>query len=77
MSVDKPGPELYRWTCPICGKTSIRVLDASRAHSRAVATLKSHVQSSDGGGHGPLHDLPEGYDTDALADHVEQVSASG
>lgn len=74
MSVDESGPEIYRWTCPVCGKTSIRALDASHPRTRAVATLKSHVLSSDGDGHGPMHELPGTDDVDALADHVERVT---
>lgn len=74
MSADEPGPEIYRWTCPVCGKTSIRALDASGACTRALATLKSHVLSSDGDGHGPMHELPPEWDMDALAAHVERVA---
>lgn len=74
VSVDESGPDIYRWTCPVCGKTSIRALDVSCSRRRAIATLKSHVLSSDGDGHGSRHELPAEYDIDALADHVQCIS---
>ena len=53
------GTQTYRWECPICGTSRLAVYDAADRF-RAVNALRTHIQSTDGSGHGPVHAVPDG-----------------
>jgi len=59
----------YLWQCPICETRRLAVYDVTDRF-RAVNALRTHIQSTDGCGHGPVHELPADLDSEALANHV-------
>jgi hypothetical protein len=68
----------FKWKCPICGFTNANLAtsdgEAATGRRRALAALRTHVSSSDGGGHGARFEYPDGFDTDDMDRHVLLVS---
>lgn len=55
------GPALdteFTWDCPFCGKSRTKRSTEEDGAENAVTALRSHIISSDGGGHGPRNELP-------------------
>lgn len=48
----------YQWTCPYCGESRVNKLGDDGGKEGAIAALRTHIQASDGGGHGPRHSFP-------------------
>jgi len=61
----------YQWRCPICGTTRFGVYATSDGF-RALNALRTHIRSTDGCGHGPIHELPDDLDCEELTDSICQ-----
>ena len=61
--------QTYRWQCPICETTRLAVYDVTDGF-RAVNDLRTHIRSTDGCGHGPIHELPADFDPETLTKYV-------
>lgn len=66
------GTQTYRWACPICGTSRLAVYDAADGF-RAVNALRTHIRSTDGSGHGPVHTVPAGIDRTTLVACVSDL----
>lgn len=62
----------YRWRCPICGIARLGVYDTADGF-RAVNALRTHIQSTDEDGHGPVHQLPADLDSETLSEYVHRL----
>lgn len=61
----------YLWQCPICGTSGLGVYEISDGF-RAVNALRTHIRSTDGRGHGPIHALPTNLDPKTLSTQVSR-----
>lgn len=62
----------YRWCCPICESAQFAVYDTADTY-RAVNALRTHIRSTDGDGHGPVHELPTDLDQERLDEYVSRL----
>lgn len=55
-----PSGTAFKWDCPYCGESSVdRYAGTAEEVERAVvAALRTHIVSSDGGGHGTRNEAP-------------------
>jgi hypothetical protein len=66
-----PDPrERFRWECPYCGNSRITRWESGTGMEHAKAALLLHVLLSEGDGHGPRNEYPEGFDREGLVDYV-------
>ena len=59
----------FRWCCPICDTARFAVYETTDTY-RAVNALRTHIRSTDGHGHGPIHELPASLDSETLAQYI-------
>jgi hypothetical protein len=64
---------VYKWTCPICGRTKQGFGSANQTpvDKEAKNALLGHIRTSSGAGHGDPGVLPPGYDPDAAFDSID------
>ena len=57
---------IYRWTCPICGESRTGMAsDGENPLGKAEFSLRQHVKTSEGDGHGAANVYPPRFDPDA------------
>lgn len=61
----------YRWECPICGLSRINAM--SREGRQARLALQRHIHGTDGVGHGPKDEFPDGFSVSQLEQYVRPV----
>lgn len=72
---ESPDTSLYRWTCPYCGIGGIQSAEGEDVERYVVNAARSHIQSTDGGGHGPRLQLPSDDDLEsAILENVTVVA---
>ena len=67
----------YRWTCPVCGATKLNQTVDGSGRTNAINALRAHLVATDGDEHGARNQYPDGFDPDALVDHVSRVDRRG
>lgn len=67
---------VYRWTCPICGESRAGLADLAGEDpsEKAAFSLRQHVRTSAGEGHGPANRFPPGFDPTAVDGSVSVLS---
>lgn len=69
----------YEWVCPICGIKRLSLTDRGRSAIEAQAenAIRSHVENSNGSGHGAVGEVPEGFADTEVASHIRVKTRVG
>ncbi len=60
----------YVWTCPYCGTSRSKAMQAENVYQRARQALRMHVFNADGSEHGPRRSYPDEFDDETIAESV-------
>ena len=62
----------FEWTCPYCGASRLNKSEDDSGRANAIAALRTHIQASEGTGHGPKNEFPTDRPL-TLSEHVTRV----